>query len=101
LLAEQALQQAQKLSEKLATEYAKLQLNQAQQQERIEQLSLALELTAEQLIEHDSAQQQLQQQGGSQQQQLQQLRAQFEQKRQQQQQLLMQQKVAEQQLSTL
>lgn len=101
LLAEQALQQAQKLSEKLATEYAKLQLNQAQQQERIEQLLLALELTAEQLIEHDSAQQQLQQQGGSQQQQLQQLRAQFEQKRQQQQQLLMQQKVAEQQLSAL
>lgn len=101
LLTQQELQQAQKQAQKLATEREQLQLRQAQLEESIDQLMLAQEHSAEQLLEHEAAQQLLHSQSGTQQQQLQQLRAQFEQKRSQQQQLLMQQKVAEQQLHTL
>ena len=101
LLAQQELQQGQRLAQKLDAEQAQLQLKQAQLEESIEQLQLAQESSAEQLLEHEAQQQQLQQHSGSAQQQLQQLRAQFEQKRLQQQQLLMQQKITEQQLTAL
>jgi chromosome segregation protein len=101
LLARQALAQAQKQQQKLVAEQEQLQLTQAQLEESIEQLIMALELSNEQLLQHGEQQQQLHSDSGEQQQQLQQLRGQFEQKRNEQQQLLMQHKVAQQQLITL
>ncbi|MBU1311619.1 MAG: chromosome segregation protein SMC [Gammaproteobacteria bacterium] len=101
LLAEQELQQAQKLSQKLQAELDQRELEQAQRHERMEQLTMALEHSSEQLLQHEAGQHELQHQSGNQQQQLQQLKARYEQQRSAQQQLLMQHKMAQQQLATL
>ena len=101
LLAEQALQQSEKLWQKLQTELSQKELEQAQRQERIEQLELALEQSSEQLLTHEAEQHDLQHHTGAQQQQLQQIKLRYEQQRSAQQQLLMQHKMAQQQLVTL
>lgn len=101
LLAQQALEQAEKLAARFDDELAQLQLQQAQLEESSEQLNLALELSSEQLLQHEAEQQQLNQHSGAGQQQLQQLKAQFEQKRSAQQQMVLQQRVAQQQQLTL
>jgi chromosome segregation protein len=101
LLAEQELQQAQRLSQKLHADLSQKALEQAQRQERIEQLELALEQSNDQLLSHEAGQSELQSNTGAQQQQLQQMKLRYEQQRSAQQQLLLQHKMAQQQLTTL